>query len=100
MKTGVQCPDCHEGEVLERRSRRGKLFYGCGRYPKCTFASWNKVVGQPCPKCGSPYLVEKTTKRAGTTWSCPKEECDYMVAAAPAAPAEGAAAAPAPAPGA
>ncbi|HXR34481.1 MAG TPA: type I DNA topoisomerase [Candidatus Binataceae bacterium] len=100
VKTGVQCPDCHEGEVLERRSRRGKLFYGCGRYPKCTFASWNKVVGQPCPKCGSPYLVEKTTKRAGTTWSCPKEDCDYMVAAAPAPPAEGAAAAPAPAPGA
>jgi len=83
VKTGVSCPDCHEGEVLERRSRRGKLFYGCGRYPKCTFASWNKVVGQPCPKCGSPYLVEKTTKRAGTTWSCPKEECDYVVAAAP-----------------
>ncbi len=94
VKTGVACPDCHEGEVLERRSRRGKLFYGCNRYPKCTFASWNKVVGQPCPKCGSPYLVEKTTKRAGTTWSCPKEECDYVVAAAPAAPPDGAAASP------
>jgi DNA topoisomerase-1 len=87
VKTGVRCPDCHEGEVLERRSRRGKLFYGCSRYPKCTFASWNKVVGQKCPKCGSPYLVEKTTKRSGTTWSCPKEGCDYM-AAAPAPAAE------------
>ncbi|HKD68887.1 MAG TPA: type I DNA topoisomerase [Candidatus Binataceae bacterium] len=94
VKTGVACPECHEGEVLERRSRRGKLFYGCGRYPKCTFASWNKVVGQKCPKCGSPYLVEKTTKRNGTTWSCPNQECDYVVAAAPAAPPEGAAASP------
>jgi DNA topoisomerase-1 len=95
VKTGVRCPDCHEGEVLERRSRRGKLFYGCSRYPKCKFASWNKVVDQKCPKCGSPYLVEKTTKRAGTTWSCPKEECDYVVAAVPSAPSEAAPASPA-----
>ncbi|HEV3110667.1 MAG TPA: type I DNA topoisomerase [Candidatus Binataceae bacterium] len=96
IKTGVACPDCHEGEILERRSRRGKLFYGCSRYPKCTFASWNKVVGQKCPKCGSPYLIEKTTKRAGTTWSCPKEECDYVVAAAPVTPAESAPVSPIP----
>ena len=78
VKTGVQCPDCHEGEVLERRSRRGKLFYGCGRYPKCTFASWNKVVGQPCPKCGSPTWWRKppsareprgrVPRRTATTW--------------------------------
>jgi DNA topoisomerase-1 len=96
IKTGVACPDCHEGEILERRSRRGKLFYGCSRYPKCTFASWNKVVGQKCPKCGSPYLIEKTTKRAGTTWSCPKEECDYVVAAAPVTQAESAPVSPIP----
>jgi DNA topoisomerase I len=96
VKTGVHCPDCHEGEILERRSRRGKLFYGCSRYPKCTFASWNKVVDHKCPKCGSPYLVEKTTKRNGTTWSCPKEDCDYVVAAAPSAPAEASPASPAP----
>jgi DNA topoisomerase-1 len=96
IKTGVACPDCHEGEILERRSRRGKLFYGCSRYPKCTFASWNKVVGQKCPKCGSPYLIEKTTKRAGTTWSCPKEECDYVVAAAPVTPAASAPVSPIP----
>jgi DNA topoisomerase I len=88
VKTGAHCPECDEGEILERRSRRGKLFYGCSRYPKCTFASWNKVVDHKCPKCGSPYLVEKTTKRNGTTWSCAKEECDYVAAAAPSAPAE------------
>ncbi len=96
VKTGVRCPQCHEGEVLERRSRRGKIFYGCSRYPKCDFASWNKVVDQKCPKCGSPYLVEKTTKRAGTTWSCPKEGCDHVVAAAPSTPAESTPTSPAP----
>ena len=63
INTGVGCPDCKEGEFLERRSRRGKIFYGCGRYPKCKFASWDRVVLQPCPACGSTYLVEKTTKR-------------------------------------
>ena len=44
VSTGVACPDCKEGDVLERRSRRGKIFYGCGRYPKCKFASWDRVV--------------------------------------------------------
>jgi DNA topoisomerase-1 len=81
VKTGVACPECKEGEILERRSRRGKLFYGCGRYPKCKFASWDKVVAQPCPSCGSAYMVEKTTKREGTVWKCPSAECGYKAAA-------------------
>ncbi len=81
VNTGIKCPDCHEGDILERRSRRGKLFYGCGRYPKCKFASWNKVVPQPCPACGASYLVEKISKRSGTTWSCANKECDYQVPA-------------------
>ncbi len=84
VKTGVNCPDCKEGEVLERRSRRGKLFFGCGRYPKCKFASWDRVVPQPCPNCGSTYLVEKVTKREGARWLCPKkEECGYQAPATP-----------------
>ncbi|MGO9451918.1 MAG: type I DNA topoisomerase [Candidatus Binataceae bacterium] len=78
VKTGVACPECKEGEMLERRSRRGKIFYGCGRYPKCKFASWDKLVAEKCPQCGAPYLLEKTTKRDGTTWRCAKtEECGY-----------------------
>lgn len=82
VKTGVNCPECKEGEILERRSRRGKLFFGCGRYPKCKFASWDRVVPSPCPQCGSPYLVEKVTKREGARWLCPKkEECGYQTAA-------------------
>jgi len=83
VKTGVPCPECHEGEILERRSRRGKLFFGCDRYPKCKFASWKKLVAQPCPTCGSPYLIEKVSKRTGTSWACPKEECDYQIEAPP-----------------
>jgi len=82
VKTGVPCPQCKEGEMLERRSRRGKLFYGCGRYPKCKFASWDKLVAEKCPQCGAPYLLEKTTKREGTTWRCAKtEECGYKAPA-------------------
>jgi DNA topoisomerase I len=78
VTTGVACPDCKEGEILERRSRRGKIFYGCGRYPKCKFASWDRVVLHPCPECKSTYLVEKTTKRDGTRWQCPNKECGYQ----------------------
>ena len=86
VSTGVKCPDCKEGDVLERRSRRGKIFFGCDRYPKCKFASWDKPIAQPCPNCGSTYLTEKTTKRDGTRWLCPNKECGYVVAAPEPAP--------------
>jgi DNA topoisomerase I len=98
VSTGVSCPDCKEGEVLERRSRRGKLFFGCSRYPKCKFASWDRVVAQACPQCGSSYLVEKVTKREGARWQCPNKECDYRAPVpAAASPDKGGASAPAPA---
>lgn len=80
VKTGLKCPECKEGEILERRTRRGKIFYGSGRYPKCKFASWDKVVLQACPNCGSPYLVEKVTKKEGARWQCPKAECAHRMA--------------------
>ncbi|MGH7813126.1 MAG: type I DNA topoisomerase [Candidatus Binataceae bacterium] len=90
VNTGVKCPECKEGDILERRSRRGKIFYGCGRYPKCKFAAWDKVVARPCPSCGANYLVEKTLKRTGTIWQCANKECGYKAPApageAPAAP--------------
>jgi len=97
VSIGVNCPDCKEGDVLERRSRRGKLFFGCSRYPKCKFASWDKVVAQPCPQCGSAYLVEKVTKREGARWQCPNKECEYRAPAPAAAAPDGGAPAPAPA---
>ena len=86
IKTGVNCPDCKEGEMLERRTRRGRIFFGCSRYPKCKFASWDRVVQQPCPDCGSAYLVEKVSKREGTRRQCPNKECSYQIAAEATAP--------------
>lgn len=75
--TGVTCPECGEGELMEKKSRYGKLFYSCNRYPKCKFALWDRPVKKPCPKCGFPVLVEKVYKRQGAFLKCPKEGCDY-----------------------
>ena len=73
---GVKCPECNEGEVVERRSKRGKTFYGCSRYPDCNFVTWAKPVAEKCPDCGSPYLLEKWLKSGGTL-QCPNQECKY-----------------------
>ena len=73
---GVKCPECSEGEIVERRSKRGKTFYGCSRYPDCNFVAWGKPVGEKCPECGSPYMIEKWLK-AGPVWQCPNTECKH-----------------------
>lgn len=76
---GLKCPECKEGDLKERRSRRGKIFYGCDRYPDCSFASWDRPVEGPCPNCGAPILVEKVSKRAGRVRRCRNAECGYAV---------------------
>jgi len=76
--TGVVCPECKEGELTEKKSRYGKMFYSCNRYPQCKFALWDLPVEQPCPKCGFPLLVKKVYKRTGEFLKCPKEGCDYQ----------------------
>jgi DNA topoisomerase I len=73
---GVKCPECGEGEIIERRSRRGKTFYGCNRYPKCKFVAWSRPLAESCPRCGSPYLLEKWLK-SGHVAQCPNAECKY-----------------------
>jgi DNA topoisomerase-1 len=73
---GVPCPNCSEGEVVERRSKRGKTFYGCSRYPDCDFVAWGKPMKEKCPDCGSPYLIEKWLK-AGPVAQCPNPECKH-----------------------
>jgi DNA topoisomerase I len=73
---GVKCPNCSEGEVVERRSKRGKTFYGCNRYPDCDFVAWGKPIPEQCPNCSSPYLIEKWLK-AGPVAQCPNPECKY-----------------------
>jgi DNA topoisomerase-1 len=75
--TGVTCPECGQGEMQEKKSRRGKIFYSCSRYPDCKFALWDKPVPKACPACGAPYLVEKTTKKKGTRLLCQAEGCGF-----------------------
>jgi len=73
---GVKCPNCSEGEVVERRSKRGKTFYGCNRYPDCDFVAWGKPIPERCPECGGSYLIEKFLK-AGPVAQCPNAECKF-----------------------
>jgi DNA topoisomerase-1 len=73
---GMKCPECSEGEVVERRSKRGKTFYGCNRWPDCNFVTWGKPVQEKCPECGGPYMVEKWLK-AGPVLQCPNADCKH-----------------------
>jgi len=77
---GMKCPECSEGEIVERRSKRGKTFYGCSRWPDCNFVAWAKPVPEKCPECGSPYLLEKWLK-SGPVWQCPNAECKHKLPA-------------------
>jgi len=75
--TGVECPECHKGTILKRKSRYGKIFYSCQRYPDCTYAIWNEPLAEPCPKCNWPILSVKTTKKRGTEKVCPQKDCRF-----------------------
>jgi DNA topoisomerase-1 len=75
--TGVPCPN-DGGDVVERKSRRGRVFYGCSNYPDCDFTVWNKPLKEVCPTCGATFLVEKVTKRYGRQVLCHKDDCDYI----------------------
>ncbi|WP_444684172.1 type I DNA topoisomerase [Alkalicoccus luteus] len=70
---GVDCPKCEKGQVVERKSKKRRIFYGCDQYPDCDFISWDKPIARPCPKCES-MLVEKKSKK-GTHVTC--SSCDY-----------------------
>jgi DNA topoisomerase I len=75
--TQVACPSCQQGSILRRRSRRGKTFYSCSRYPDCKYALWDHPINQACPECHWPVLTEKVTKKQGTRILCPQENCKY-----------------------
>lgn len=78
QKIGIKCPQQNcDGEIVERHSKRGKLFYGCSQFPKCEFATWDKPINRKCPQCDAPILLEKTTKKEGTFLTCLSTECDY-----------------------
>ncbi|WP_088808749.1 MULTISPECIES: type I DNA topoisomerase [unclassified Listeria] len=71
---GVTCPKCKKGHVIERKSKKKRIFYGCDRYPECDYVSWDKPVERPCPKCGEQALIEKKLKK-GIQIQC--TNCDY-----------------------
>lgn len=73
--TGVKCPKCGEGMIVERKSKRGTIFYGCDKYPDCDFTLWNEPTGETCPECGS-LLVKKVLKK-GTVIACSSMKCHY-----------------------
>jgi len=76
--TGVKCsrPGC-KGDLVVKKSKRGKVFYGCSEYPNCDRVYWDKPVAETCPQCQAPFLLEKTTKKQGTFRYCANEECGY-----------------------
>ncbi len=80
-EVGLDCPrDGCGGRIVERRSRRGRVFFGCNNYPKCEFVTWYRPIAEKCPSCNSPYILEKTTKKDGTTLFCDHEGCGYKKA--------------------
>ncbi len=77
VDTGITCPECGKGTFLEKKSRRGKVFYSCSCYPKCKSALWNKPIDMACPKCKAPFVTEKLTKRNGLEHVCASEGCSW-----------------------
>ena len=69
---------CGEGRMVEKSTKRGKLFYSCDRYPQCDFALWDKPVPGPCPRCNSSYLVEKRGRDGSVKIMCPTKGCGYV----------------------
>jgi DNA topoisomerase-1 len=78
ISLGIKCPekDC-PGSLTEKRTKKGKSFYGCSNYPQCTFASWDKPLAEACPDCGAPFLVEKYSRGKGSYKACPNKDCGY-----------------------
>ncbi len=68
--TGVTCPECGKGELVRRKSKRGKTFYSCNEFPNCKFVLWDRPIPEKCPDCDSPYMLEKTSKKQGTVRYC------------------------------
>ena len=74
---GVQCPECGSGELAEKRTKRGRNFFGCTAYPDCKFATWRRPITTPCPRCGHVFLEIAKAKDKPDRLVCPQKECDY-----------------------
>jgi DNA topoisomerase-1 len=75
VKTGVKCPKC-DGELIQKRSRYGKIFYGCNKYPDCDVALWGEPTGEKCPECDS--LLELKHYKKGDVIKCSSKTCKYQ----------------------
>jgi DNA topoisomerase-1 len=81
LTLGVKCPlpGC-AGELVQKRTKKGRSFYSCSRYPECQYALWDRPVNKTCPNCQAPFLVEKTSKQSGMSVQCPNTDCGYKEA--------------------
>jgi DNA topoisomerase-1 len=78
MRLGIACPTAGcSGDLVQRRTKRGRQFYGCSRYPDCQYTLWSKPIPTPCPQCQAPFLVEQGSARRGKTLRCMREGCGY-----------------------
>jgi DNA topoisomerase-1 len=85
-ETGVECPECKQGAIVKRQSRRGRIFFSCNRYPECKYAIWNEPINKQCPKCAWPILTIKVTKKRGTEQVCPRQTCGFVEQVEPPEP--------------
>ncbi len=78
LSMGIKCPekDC-SGEICEKRGRSGRVFFGCSRYPECSFSTWYRPLPEPCPQCGAPFVVEKRARNGNEYKACLSKECGY-----------------------
>ena len=83
--TDVTCSQCSRGELVKRKSRRGRFFYGCSNYPDCNFILWRKPIKISCPSCDASFLLEHSNKKEGLVHSCLNSECDYKEVVEPVA---------------
>jgi len=75
---GIACPETGcTGQIVERRSRKGRTFFGCSAYPNCKFVVWQRPVNEPCPKCGAPFVTERVLKNRTVRSCARKNECDF-----------------------
>jgi DNA topoisomerase I len=81
LALGVKCPQpgCG-GDLVQKRTRKGRSFFACSNYPKCEFALWDRPINKACPTCQAPFLVEKVSKQAGRSVQCRNEDCGYREA--------------------
>ncbi len=78
ISLGVNCPqESCGGQIIEKRTKKGRSFFGCSNYPQCTFALWDKPIPESCPRCNSPFLVEKYSRSEGSFKACPNKDCGY-----------------------